>query len=186
MSWCVKPSGKNNYFMTGDITWGGIKACATHLSINCKKWGGEGEEFAPLHRVEGGFMCVAGPGFQTTEVVDSKLDNQSLVGGDGVEVRKAIRFDAGMYGSWPSRDNSFLDTPNLHDETVVIPMGKNGMFTLRFEGKNCKKWTPSQCEEFGRIIAEEVQAFAIHGNLAAKVRNGADRKGIAKRAHTRS
>ena len=187
MSWYVKPLGKNDYIMTRDITWGDIKACETHLSLNCEKWGGEGEEFAPLHRVEGGFMCVAGPGFQTTEAVDIKLDNQPSVGTDDVHVRKAIRFVyAGIHRCWPSRDHSFLNTPNLRDETVVIPMGKCGMFTLGFEGENCKKWTPSQCKEFGSIIAEEVHAFAIHGNLATKVRNGADRRGIAKRAQTRS
>ena len=111
-------------------------------------------------------------GFQTTEAVDSKLDNQPFVCGDVVHVRKSIRFHADINGCWPSRNGSFLDTPNLRGETVVIPMGKNGVFGLEFEGQNCKKWTPQQCEEFGRIIAQEVKAFAIHGNLAAKIRNG--------------
>ena len=186
MSWHVKPRGKNNYVMTRDITWSDIKKCVNRLSWNCEKWGGEGEEFAPLHRVEGGFMCVAGPGFQTTEVVDSKLNNQPSVGADGLRVRKFIRFHADTRGCWPSRDNSFLNIPNLRDDTVVIPMGSKGLFSLGFDGENCKKWTPAQCEEFGHIIAEEVEAFAIHANLAAKVMNGgANRKSIVKGARAR-
>ncbi len=175
--------------MSRDITWGDIKACVNHLSLNCEKMGGEGEEFAPLHRHEGGFMCVSGPDFQTTEPVDSKLDHQPSARADGVQVRKFIRFEGDLHNRWPSWNCSFLNKPNLRDDTVVFPIMKTGIFSLRFEGQNCKKWTPAQCEEFGNIIAEEVQASPIHGNLAAKVKNGALDKAIVKkkrRARTES
>ena len=172
--WSVKPDGYNNYLMTRDVTWADIKACVNRLSLNCAAHGGEGDEFAPLHRVEGGFMCVAGVGFQSTEPVDSKLPNQqTMLDWRDTCVRRAIRFDGEMTDRWPSRDHSFLDTPGLHDTTVVLPMGRKGLFSLWFEGDNCKKWTPQQCKEFGEIIADELNLFQIHGNLAAKIRNGA-------------
>ena len=166
--------------MSRDITWGDIKACVNHLSTDSLP-GTDREEFAPLHRHEGGFMCVSGPGFQTTEPVDSKLDHQPSVRADGVQVRKFIRFEGDLHNRWPSRNHSFLNTPNLRDNTVVFPIVKTGIFSLRFEGQNCKKWTPAQCEEFGSIIAEEVQASPIHGNFAAKVKNGALGKAIMKK-----
>lgn len=118
-------------------------------------------------------MCVAGPHFQTTVPVDSQLDNQPSMGASGVTVRKFIRFVGEMHDRWPSNNYSFLNTPNLRDDTVVFPIVKTGIFSLQFEGENCRKWTRSQCEEFGSIIAEEVHAFPIHGNLAAKIKNGA-------------
>lgn len=171
--WTVKPEGYNDYLMTRDVTWADIKACVNNLSLNCEAYGGVGDEFAPLHRIEGGFMCVAGVGFKSTEPVDSKLPNQQPVMEDRDKwVRRAIHFDGEMNDRWPSRCDSFLDTPDLHDNTVVLPMGRNGLFSLRFEGQNSEEWTPHQCKEFGSIIADELNLFQIHGNLAAKVRNG--------------
>ena len=143
--WCVQPSEYNNYAMTRDVTWSDIKTCVGSLSINCKKWGGEGEEFAPLHRCEGGFMCVEGPGFETNESVDSKLAIQPCKAVGDPEVRKAIRFKSpNAYLSWPSLDHSFLGSPNLQDDTVVLPITVN-VFSLEFEGQNCEPWTKDQC-----------------------------------------
>ena len=170
--WSVKPRGKNNYLMSRDVTWADIKACVNQLSWNAESHGGEGDEFAPLHRVEGGFMCVAGPGFRSNEPVDSKLANQPFKYAGDASVRN-IRFNRTelSLAHWPSRNGSFLDTPDLCDDTVVMPMGKLGMFSLRFSGENSKAWTPRQCEEFGGIIADNLRCFVIHGNLAAKIKN---------------
>ena len=177
--WSVKPHGNNNYLMTRDVTWADIKACVNHLSLNAELHGGEGDEFAPLHRVEGGFMCVAGLDFRSNEPVDSKLTNPSFDNAGDASVRN-IRFVGEVSPHWPSRNGSFLDTPGLRDDTVVMPMGKFGTFSLQFSGENSKAWTPWQCEEFGSIIAENLNCSAIHGNLAAKIKNGA-LNGIVKR-----
>lgn len=72
----MKPLGRNNYAMTRDVTWSDIKACVDKLSAFSNS-AGESEEFAPLHRVEGGFMCVEGPEFETTETWDSKAVDQT-------------------------------------------------------------------------------------------------------------
>ena len=183
--WSVNPTGYVNYLMTRDVTWADIEACVNHLSLNSPRWGGEGEEFAPLHRFEGGFMCVAGPGFQTNEPVDTKLVDQPCKEKDEPPIRKFIRFDGpSVYSTWPSRNGSFLDNPNLKDTTVVLPF-KGNVFSLRFEGENCKAWTKWQCREYADIIGDELHAFPIHGNLAAKLHNRALMNpalvGIAKR-----
>ena len=192
-NWNVKPSGYNNYAMTRDVTWADIKTCVDKLSINCEKWGGDGEEFAALHRVEGGFMCVAGPGFQTNESVDKKLASQPCKAHGDAIVRKAIRFSSfEMYLNWPSLDHSFLGNPNLQDDTVVLPITVN-VFSLEFEGQNCEPWTKHQCREYADIIYDTLQALPIHGNLAAKMANRSIagiskrnpmRRGKKKREHT--
>jgi len=172
--WNVNPRGYNNYLMQRDILWADIKACVVQLSLNCKRFGGDGEEFAPLHRVEGGFMCVDGPGFQTNEIVDSKLPNQPhRKAGDAI-VRKAIRFQSSkMYDTadtWPSNNHSFLDNPNLRDSTVVLPVTLD-VLQLKFEGENCNAWTKSQCRGYADIICDTLKISPIHANTASRFAN---------------
>ena len=169
--WNVEPPGYNNYVMTRDITWADIKACVGQLSLDCKRFGGEGEEFAPLHRVEGGFMCVDGPGFQTNEVVDSKLPNKPhREAGDAI-VRKAIRFRSStIHDNWPSNNHSFMDNSNLRDSTVVLPVYVN-VVRLQFEGENCKAWTKSQCRDYADIICDTLEILPIHANTASRFAN---------------
>lgn len=167
--WSVAPRDVA-LLITRDITWGDIKACVGHLSLNCEAHGGEGEEFAPLHSVEGGFMCVTGPGFKTNEPVDSKLANQPRKEDGDASVRKSIHFEAGVYPRWPSRNGSFLDNPNLNDDTVVLPEPSDGLLMLRFEGENCNEWTTWQCQEYTDIISDELNAMPIHAKLAAKLK----------------
>jgi hypothetical protein len=73
-----------------------------------------GETFSGLHRAEGGFACITGPGFQSTETDESHGQSPT-----GMKVRKAVRFQrfSGRI-NWPSCDHSFA---SAKDEDVIFP-----------------------------------------------------------------
>lgn len=77
-------------------------------------------------------------------------------------MRKAIRFNASKpYLTWPSRNHSFFENPNLRENTVVIPVEVKA-FSLEFEGQNCKPWTRAQC----RIIYKTLNALPFTVKIA--------------------
>ena len=161
--WDVTPHGLNNYRINRNITWGDIKECVSALTNN-------GDEvFAGLHRYEGGFMCVSGPGFETNEIVDSALPNQPTRPSGTPEVRKAIRFDGICGSDWPSWEHSFLKNKSLKDSDVVISMDRNPTFSFRFEGQNCTPWTKVECRNHANILVATLPIFPINANLAAKI-----------------
>jgi hypothetical protein len=164
---------KQHYGLTRDLTWADIKACAADLS-NAEV------EFAPLHRVEGGFMCVREPGFETNERVDSA--SQPTKERSAVPVRKAVRFSwsAGKNHSWPSWNNSFLGDPNLKDDSVVVPHSL-ALFRLEFEGQNTDQWTTACCDRLASVVSASLHALPISSKAAGKLKRGAlRRRGISK------
>ena len=165
--WEVKLPGKVKYELSRDITWADIKSCMVELSRN---GGGnlddgfvagskDGDTFAPLHRANGGLMCVSGPGFLTNELWEAGPGHRHGQGGmwegGNYPVRKAIRFNWGRpsWGSSCNWDRVFLDT--CEDDTVLLKCQYTGSDTisLRFEGQGCKAWTKRECREYADIIA---------------------------------
>lgn len=128
-----------------DVTWGDIKACIAALNANSS------EVFAGLHRCEGGFMCVEGPGFKSEECVDTGLPHQNptRLRPDQM-VHKEIRFAHDL--DWPSCSNSFLGNDLLTDDWVV--MEKGDVNRLRFKGEYCVPWTREQCEAHARVVEQ--------------------------------
>lgn len=137
---------------TRDVTWGDIKACIAALNANSS------EVFAGLHRCEGGFMCVEGPGFKSEEHVDTGLPHQNPTHHVPNQiVHKEIRFEGKReWGwcriDWPSRCSSFLGNDLLTDDWVVM---EEGFVTrLRFNGEYCVPWTREQCEAHARVVEQ--------------------------------
>lgn len=163
----VLPRGERQ--ATRDVTWGDIKACIAALNANSS------EVFAGLHRCEGGFMCVEGPGFKSEERVDTGLPHQNptrLV--PNQIVHKEIRFGGkGEWGwcqiDWPSCCSSFLGNDLLTDDWVVM---KEGHLTgLAFKGEHCVPWTREQCEAHARVVE---QALGLEP-VTSRKRRRADR-----------
>lgn len=137
---------KNNLVATRDITWKDVKDCVSALNES-----GDAT-FAPLHRCEGGFMCVKGPNFESNERVDAGMPHQNPpTEGDGVHVRKEIRF-AGKFHDWPSENHSFLDNPQLTDDWVVMKADDETGFIFRGDG--CVPWTKKECKGYAETLAQ--------------------------------
>jgi hypothetical protein len=139
---------------TRNVTWGDIKACIAALNANSS------EVFAGLHRCEGGFMCVEGPGFKSEDRVDTGLPHQNptRLCPDQI-VHKEIRFEDGdvvKWGrcriDWPSCCCSFLDNDVLTDDWVAMEEGN--VTRLRFNGEHCVPWTREQCEAHARVVEQ--------------------------------
>ena len=133
-----------------DVTWGDVQACIGALNADSE------EVFAGLHRHEGGFMCVEGPGFKSEECVDSGLPHQNptrLV--PNQTVHKEIRFGLCIPKhrvDWPSRKGSFLGNDELTDDWVVMHRGHETY--LEFRGQHCVPWTREACEAYARIVEQ--------------------------------
>ncbi len=148
-----------------NVTWGDVQACIAALNAASE------DVFAGLHRCEGGFMCVEGPGFKSEERVDSALPHQNPARLCAAKkVHKEIRF-ARFDGprrlpglDWPSRHHSFLGDHAPADDWVVLDAGDETH--LRFEGEHCAPWTRKECEAYARVVAETlglVRSSAAHG-----------------------
>ena len=169
--WLIKlPRGR--LAASRDVTWGDVQACIAALNAASE------DVFAGLHRCEGGFMCVEGPGFRSDERVDSALPHQNPDRiGAAEKVHKEIRF-ARFDGArrlpgldWPSYNCSFLGDHAPTDDWVVLDTGDETHLT--FEGAHCVPWTRKECEAYARVVAETlglVQASAPRG-----AREGAER-----------
>ena len=107
------------------------------------------DKFAPLSRVEGGFMCVYGAGFSSTEGLYDHLSENPQ---QNQPVRKAIRFGRlhGRRVDWPS------DFYDVKPDTEII-QGGDTIFVLRFEGQNCRPWTKRQRALYEGIIARTLR-----------------------------
>ena len=143
----------NNYMVKKQCTWADIKGCANELGKS------SGEVFACLHRFEGGFMCMSGPNFKSTEPAEGGTPLGIPI------VRKAIRFQchpSGMY--WPSMHNSFA---GAHDDDVVFKeMNDYNFVSLRFEGQNCKKWSKAEAKQHADTIAALLGWEYMHKNTS--------------------
>lgn len=138
----------NNYVAQKECTWADVKACANELGKS------SGEVFTCLHRAEGGFMCVCGPNFYSTESAEGVMPLCAPV------VRKAIRFNCHTRIDWPSWNCSF---DGAHDDDVVF--GVTGNFIqLRFEGQNCTKWTKAEAKQYANTIATSMGWKHVHKN----------------------
>lgn len=138
--WLV-PLPRSKLVFSRDVTWGDVQACIAALNAASE------DVFAGLHRCEGGFMCVEGPGFRSEERVDSGLPRPLR---QRAAVHKEIRFAApGGEADWPSHDHSFLGIP---PDRVVFHAGEETH--LRFEGEHCVPWTPQQCKSYSRVVSE--------------------------------
>ena len=132
-----------NHYLTSERTWKDVSDCVRRLSET-------GEIFSGLHRAEGGFACIEGPGFRSTENDSTK----------GLVVRKAIRFcfRNGRI-DWPSQVRSFA---SVTEDLVVIPDGM--VLSLRFEGQNCCPWSKKRCREIADVIVSVLRLHRIHAN----------------------
>ena len=131
-----------------DVTWGDVQACIGALNSSSE------DVFAGLHRSEGGFMCVEGPGFKSEDRVDTGLPHQNpnRLCPDKI-VHKEIRFDGcRILRDWPSRDYSFLRNDLLTDDWVVMDRGDETHLTFR--GEHCVPWTREACEAHARVVAQ--------------------------------
>lgn len=133
-----------NHYLTSARTWKDVSDCIRRLSEL-------GELFLGLHRAEGGFACIEGPDFRSTE---NEYTNEPVV-------RKAIRFRRFGNGrlDWPSCDRSFA---SVEDDHTVIPDGM--VLSLRFEGQNCRPWSKKRCREMADVIAAALCFRHIHAN----------------------
>ena len=135
-----------------DVTWGDVKACIAALNM------AHGDVFAGLHRCEGGFMCVEGPGFKSEDRVDSGLPHQNpmrLSPSPNKIVHKEIRFGGRPLmsgGRWPSRNGSFLGNDLLTDDWIVMERGHETH--LQFQGEHCVPWTREQCNMYARVVEQ--------------------------------
>lgn len=142
-----------NTWVVPKCTWRDIIA-TTEALCSLESEGGETETFAPLHRAEGGFMCVSGPGFVSNEPAEGQWPRnpgQSYA-------RKAIRFASAERGGtrrfwgWPSNNNSFA---GARPDDVIFRGGE--IINLRFEGQFCKRWTKKRCIELMEAVAKELK-----------------------------
>jgi len=144
--WEVTDTPRNLWFVP-KCTWRDILAATD--ALNALEGG---EIFAPLHRCEGGFMCVSGPGFTSDEPTEGPW-NRDAINSTAV-ARKALRFEMGWddYWDWPSRGHSFSEaTP----DEVIFRGGE--VIRLRFEGQYCKRWTKKRCAELLDAVAKELK-----------------------------
>ena len=143
----------NTYITTRDVTWGDIQKCIGELNESGS------DVFAGLHRCEGGFMCVEGPGFKSNERVDTRTPHQNpAIEGDSI-VHKQIRFNIDFWEiSWPSCCSSFLENPLLTDEWVV--MNKNLKVGFTFEGANCTAWGKDECKRYFILLSNLLECKA--------------------------
>ena len=140
-----------NRWIATECTWRDILAATEALNA-LEARGGETETFAPLHRIEGGFMCVSGPGFVSDEPAD---DGTWTTPGDpdGSYARKAIRFDiAESWLNWPSVNHTF---EGARPDDVIFRGDE--VVRLRFEGQLCKRWTKKRCTELMETVAKELK-----------------------------
>ena len=134
---------RGSRYVSPPCTWADMEACIHELN-ECSD-----DKFAPLSRVEGGFMCVYGAGFSSTEGL---YDHLSKSPRPDQPVRKAIRFSRlhGRRVDWPS------DFYDVKPDTEVI-QGGDTIFVLRFEGQNCRPWTKRQRALYEGIIAHTLR-----------------------------
>jgi len=115
------------------VTWADIQLCVAALSAP-----GTGTVFRGLHRAEGGFECVSGPGFQHCGERGEKW------------CAKAVRFDGrgDAEADWPSRNWNFdAATPEL------VVMDRGTQWTLWFKGQGCQRWTKAEARALADTIA---------------------------------
>ena len=152
----------NTYITTRDVTWGDIQKCIGELNESGS------DVFAGLHRCEGGFMCVEGPGFKSNEPVDTHTPHQNpAIEGDSI-VHKEIRFKVGgccHWPHWPSSNYSFLRNPLLTDDWIV--MGKGSKMGFAFTGGYCTPWGKDECKRYSILLSNL---------LECKARNSVKRK----------
>lgn len=139
----------NNYAIQEECTWADVKACASELGKS------SGEVFTCLHRAEGGFMCVSGPNFNSTEAQEGPTPHGVPI------VRKAIRFVCTSRIDWPSWNKSFHAA---HDDDVVFKANHLAFVQLRFEGQNCKKWTKAEARQHANTIVTSLGWKYAHKN----------------------
>ena len=142
---------RNTYITTRAVTWGDIQKCIGALNES------GGDVFAGLHRCEGGFMCVEGPGFKSNERVDTRTPHQNpTIEGDSI-VHKEIRFSLSRLSGgccwphWPSSNCSFIGNPLLTDDWVV--MGKGSKVGFAFTGECCIPWKKDECKRYSILLA---------------------------------
>ncbi len=126
-------------FRTSRTTWSDIVRTCAALSS-------DEESYSPLHRAEGGFMCVSAPGFVSTELAQSVSGDPSC--------RKAIRFvihysrpPVCVARNWPSRHLSFA---GAQDNLEIFPDGAH--IQLLFEGEGCPSWTKEEMDSLSARI----------------------------------
>ena len=155
--WSVTLPPRGQLQASRDVTWGDVQTCIGALNAASE------DVFAGLHRCEGGFMCVEGPGFKSEERVDSKLPHQNPTCHKNVRVHKEIRFggkraeQADLSVNWPSCDFSF--NGKLADNSVVMHGGHETH--LRFEGEHCVPWTREQCEVYAHTVARALGLVSV-------------------------
>lgn len=131
---------------TRNVTWGDVQECIRALNA------ASADVFAGLHRCEGGFMCVEGPGFRSEDRVDSGLPHQNPPADLSKMVHKEIRFyQADDLVNWPSSCCSFLGNTFLTDDWMVIHRGVE--LSFEFRGEHCVPWTRKQCTEYAQVVA---------------------------------
>ena len=149
----------NNYMVKKQCTWADIKGCANELGKS------SAEVFACLNRCEGGFMCMSGPNFNSTEPAEGGIPRGIPI------VRKAIRFQCHNWIDWP------LLFAGAHDGDVVFKELNDYHFvSLRFEGQNCQKWTKAEAKQHADTIAASLGWEHMHKNTP--------RRSMLRRAYT--
>jgi hypothetical protein len=142
-----------NKWIAPRCTWADIQRAVSALNE-----APGGETFAPLHRCEGGFMCLSGPGgFASDEPANGYTDNGYP---RALPSRKAIRFlghrsrhlVGTVHWNWPSDGHDFS---RASPDMVVFKGGE--IISLRFEGQNCRRWTKKRCVELAGIVSKALE-----------------------------
>ena len=146
--WWVVEGIRGNSWIVPKCTWREI--LTTIKALNALPGN---EVFAPLHRAEGGFMCVSGPGFESDESVEGSLLTE---GAESKKTwsRKAMRFQDVFNDTWhwPSCNHSFsMASP----DDVIFAGGE--IIRVEFEGQSCARWTKKRCSELLDVIAKELK-----------------------------
>lgn len=145
--WWAVTGIAGNKWIAPRCTWGDIQRAVSALNE-----APGGETFAPLHRWEGGFMCLSGPGGFASDEPATGCPAQPRASWS----RKAIRFLGrqsgrlvGFRADWPSHNYEFSRaTPDM----VVFRGGE--IISLEFEGLDCPRWTKKRCVELMEVVSK--------------------------------
>jgi hypothetical protein len=139
-----------NKWIAPRLTWGDIQRAVSALN-----GAHGGESFAPLHRCEGGFMCLSGPGGFASDEPPNGYPDQPRAFPSRKAIRflghRALRLDGTTRLNWPSHNSEFA---SASPDMVVFRGGE--IISLRFEGQNCRRWTKKRCVELMEVVSKEL------------------------------
>jgi len=141
-----------DYITTSECTRRDIKECLRKLSET-------GETFTKLRRSEGGFSCLTGPNFQSSE-----RENRMDFDVNPVIMAKGIRLQNGSRTTrinWPFNDS---------DDDSEVVMSEGHTISWRFETTNCPQWSEARRVELSDVICKALRLSPITKKTRSKKR----------------